>query len=133
MNTAANKNFVQLFLGHFENGGVNQILAMMSDDATWWVNGKPHLFPFAGLKTKAEMRSIFRELLAFFEGGLKMDLKSSIGEGDTVAAEVQSLGRAKTGKLYENRYHILFRIKDGKIAEVREYTDPMHAIEVMNA
>jgi ketosteroid isomerase-like protein len=131
MNTAANKSLVKLFLSHFENSSANKILEMMSDDATWWVNGKPHLFSFAGLKTKSEMISVFGELFGFFEGGLKMNLKNSIGEGDMVAAEVQSLGVAKTGKLYENEYHMLFRIRDGKIAEVREYTDPMHAVEVM--
>ena len=133
MSTAANKNLVKLFLSHFATSNVDLILEMMNDDATWWVNGKPHLFSFSGLKTKAEMRAVFGELFAFFQNGLKMNFKSSIGEGDTVATEVQSFGIAKTGMLYENEYHMLFRFKDGKIAEVREYTDPMHAVEVMSA
>ena len=51
MNTKENKSFVGRFLSHFEKGGVNELLDMMSNDATWWVNGKPHLFAFAGLKT----------------------------------------------------------------------------------
>lgn len=132
MSITANKILVNDFLGHFEQAQVDRLLDTMTDDATWWVNGKPHLFPFAGSKTRAEMSSVFNELFAFFEGGLKMELKSAIGEGDTVAAEVRSLGVTKSGKLYENDYHILFRLRDQKIVEVREYTDPMHAVEVLD-
>ena len=131
MSNMANKILINDFLSHFERMGVTQLLAMMSEDATWWVNGKPHLFPFAGRKTKAEMKSVFTELFAFFDGGLKMQLKGLIGEGDTVAAEARSSGVTRNGKLYENEYHFLFRLRDGKIAEVREYADPMHAVEVM--
>ncbi|WP_208281145.1 nuclear transport factor 2 family protein [Massilia oculi] len=131
MNTKANKSLVERFLGQFENGGVNELLDMMSNDATWWVNGKPHLFAFAGLKTRAEMRPALDELFAFFDGGLRMELKSSIGEGDMVAVEARSHGVTKSGKHYENEYHILFRLRDGEIVEVREYTDPMHAVEVL--
>lgn len=131
MNTKANKSLVERFLGQFEKGGVNELLDMMSNDATWWVNGKPHLFAFAGLKTRTEMRPALDELFAFFDGGLRMELKSSIGEGDMVAVEARSHGVTKSGKHYENEYHILFRLRDGEIVEVREYTDPMHAVEVL--
>lgn len=131
MNTKANKSLVERFLGHFEQGGVNELLDMMSNDATWWVNGKPHLFAFAGSKTRAEMRPALDELFAFFNGGLRMELKSSIGEGDMVAVEARSHGVTKSGKHYENEYHMLFRLRDGEIVEVREYTDPMHAVEVL--
>ncbi len=130
-NIIANKNVVNLFLSHFENGNINMLFEMLSDDATWWVNGKPHLFAFAGLKTKAEMWSVFHELFDFFDGGLKMALTSSIGEGDSVAVEASSHGVTKCGTYYQNEYHILFRLRHMKIVEVREYTDPMHAVEVL--
>jgi ketosteroid isomerase-like protein len=132
MSAVANKILTNVFLTHFEKADTSQILDMMSDEATWWVNGKPHLFPFAGSKTKAEMRSVFEELFAFFDGGLKMEVKSLIAEGDRVAAEACSYGVTKTGKHYANDYHMLFRFNDGKLVEVREYTDPMHAVEVLN-
>ena len=131
MSVTANKHLVRCFLSHFEKGGANDLLEMMGDDATWWVNGKPHLFALAGLKTKAEMRSVLDELFAFFNGGLQMEVRSLIGEGDIVAVEACSHGVTKHGKRYENEYHILFRLRDGKIVDVREYTDPMHAVEVM--
>lgn len=131
-NIVANKNVVSLFLSHFEKGEVHLLLDMMSDDATWWVNGKPYLFAFAGLKTKVEMRSVFTELFASFDGGLKMELISSIGEGDIVAVEASSHGVTKHGKHYANEYHMLFRLRDMKIVQVREYTDPMHAVDILS-
>lgn len=133
MNTTANKNLVGNFIGHFENGSVTELLDMMSNDATWWVNGKSHLFAFAGLKTKAEMLPVLNELFAVFNGGLRMELMSSIGEGEMVAVEARSRGVTKGGKLYENEYHMMFRVRDGEIVEVREYTDPMHAVEVLRS
>lgn len=132
MNTTANKNLVRRFLSHFENGVANELLDMMANEATWWVNGKPHLFAFAGLKTKAEMRPALNELFASFDDGLRMELKSLIGEGDTVAVEARSYGVTKRGRHYENEYHILFRVLEGEIVEIREYTDPMHAVEVLH-
>lgn len=131
MNTTANKKLVARFLGRFESGLADELLDMMSDEATWWVNGKPHLFAFAGLKTKAEMRPALGALFAFFEDGLTMDVKSLIGEGDTVAVEARSHGVTKSGKHYDNEYHMLVRLRDGDIVEIREYTDPMHAMEVL--
>ena len=131
MNTKANKCLVERFLSHFEKGGVNELLDMMSNEATWWVNGKPHLFAFAGLKTRAEMRPALDELFAIFNGGLRMESKSLIGEGDMVAVEARSHGVTRSGRHYENEYHILFRFRDGEIVELREYTDPMHAVDVL--
>ncbi|MDY0964065.1 nuclear transport factor 2 family protein [Massilia sp. CFBP9026] len=131
MNTTANKSLVGRFLSQFEKGGINELFDMMSNEATWWVNGKPHLFAFAGLKTRDEMRPALEELFAFFNGGIRMELKSLIGEGDMVAVEARSYGVTTSGKHYENEYHILFRLRDGEIVEIREYTDPMHAVEVL--
>ena len=131
MSITANKDLVKSFLGHFEHRASHQLLDMMSEDATWWVNGKAHLFAFAGVKSKAEMRSVFNDLFSYFDGGLKMEVTSVIGEGDAVAAEARSQGVTKSGKIYQNEYHILFRLRDGNVVEVREYTDPMHAVEVL--
>jgi ketosteroid isomerase-like protein len=59
-----------------------------------------------------------------------MQVINMIGEGDSVAAEARSYATTKTGKVYQNEYFILFKIRDGKIAVVREYTDLMHVQEI---
>ena len=41
------------------------------------------------------------------------------------------VGAHVSGKTYHQRYHFLFRVRDGKIAELREYFDTMHANDVL--
>lgn len=130
MSIEENKRLVQKFCGYFAHSDIASVLDMMTDDATWWINGKPHLFPNSGLKTKAEMAQLWPGLYSALEGGLEMNVIAMIAEGDLVAAEIRSHGVAKSGKVYENEYHFLFRLRDGKVAEVKEYGDMMHAVEV---
>lgn len=130
MDSAANKRIVETFCSHFEHAAIDDVLQLMTDDATWWVNGRPHLYPGAGLKTRAEMAVIWRALYANLDGGLRMEITGLVAEGDVVAAEVRSHAVTRRGAVYANDYHLLFRLRDGHVAEVREYTDPMHAAEV---
>jgi uncharacterized protein len=59
--------------------------------------------------------------------GLSMTVKTTIAEGDLVALEVESDGELTNGRHYHNEYHTLMRVSDGKILEVREYSDTQHA------
>ena len=52
-------------------------------------------------------------------------------EGGRVALEAESHGVHKSGRKYNNHYHFLFKIRDRKIAEIREYADTQHAREVL--
>ncbi|MBN6151576.1 nuclear transport factor 2 family protein [Xanthomonas sp. AmX2] len=130
MGIEENKRSVEMFCGHFGHAAIDAVLAMMSDDATWWINGKPHLFPGAGSKTKAQMAQVWHGLYARLVGGLRMEVVGMIAEGDRVAAEVRSRAVTRSGKIYQNDYHMLFRLRGGKVVEVKEYTDLMHAAEV---
>ena len=59
-----------------------------------------------------------------------MRAKSSIGESNFVALEVESSGDLKNGRFYRQEYHMLMQFRDGKIATVREYLDTQHASDV---
>jgi hypothetical protein len=99
----------------------------MSNDATWWLAGKPEHFPVAGQHTKEEVAQLLHRMLARLKDGLAMTVKSVIAEGDLVALEVESLGELTNGRRYNNEYHTLMRVSDGKISQVREYSDTQHA------
>jgi len=45
--------------------------------------------------------------------------------------EVESHTETNTGRVYNNFYHFLIRVRDGKIASVKEYLDTMHANNVL--
>jgi uncharacterized protein len=124
-----NKQIVREFCDHFRTSNADGLIDAMTEDATWWVNGKPHLFSSAGTRTRAETASMFRNMFSAYTNGLDMTIINMVGEGESVAAEARSQATTKSGKVYENEYFFLFKIRDGKIATVREYTDLMHVQE----
>lgn len=129
MSVEDNKRLVREFCGHFKTSNADGLIDSMTDDGTWWVNGKQHLFSSAGTKTKVEAASMFRNMFAAYSDGLDMRIINMIGDGDSVAAEARSQATTHSGKIYANEYAFIFKIRDGKIASVREYTDLMHVQE----
>ncbi len=126
----AGKLVVIDFLELFRSGDIGAVLDMMTDDATWWVNGRPDLYPGARSWTKAEMADVWLDLYGRLDGTLSMDPTAMIAEGNQVAAEARSHAITKAGAVYANDYHLLFTVRDRKIASVREYTDLLHAAAV---
>jgi ketosteroid isomerase-like protein len=120
-----NKQAVLDFCGHFKKAAIHDLLNAMSDDATWWIIGNPHLFASAGAKSKADMKRIWGNLFGHMEDGLEMSVIGMIAEGDKVAAEIRSHADLTDGRVYENQYHMLFTHRQGKIVEVREYADTL--------
>jgi ketosteroid isomerase-like protein len=52
-------------------------------------------------------------------------------EGDRVAVEAESRGLHVSGKLYNNLYHFLLVVREGKVHEFKEYLDTKLAHEVL--
>lgn len=130
MSIESNKRAVAEFNRLFEHSEIDAILDLMTDDATWWINGKPDLFPVTGTKTKAEYGAILREIHASLQGGMRMEVVGMVAEGDQVAAELRAHAVTQAGKTYEGSYHMLYAIRDGKIARAREYADLMNIDDV---
>lgn len=70
MSIQDNKQTVREYLAHFKDAGIPDLLEAMSEDATWWILGKPHLFPGAGTKSKDDMERIWRGLFSNMKDGL---------------------------------------------------------------
>lgn len=131
MSLESNKQLVATFFACFGRKDVQGALDMMSADATWWIGGKPALFPICGLKSKSQIADILNSLVPTTKDGLAITPRSMIAEGDKVACEAESLGVLGNGRTYNNEYHFLVEIRDGKIASVREYLDTMHTADVL--
>jgi hypothetical protein len=125
MSTQENKQAVRQFCALFKNAATTALLDALSEDATWWILGKPHLFSGAGTKSKADMERIWSNLFAQMERGLEMSIVGMVAEGDKVAAEIRSHADLKDGRVYKNQYHMLFTFRQGKIVAVREYADTL--------
>jgi ketosteroid isomerase-like protein len=125
MSNQDNKKTVGDFLAHFKNAAIVDLSKAMSEDATWWIIGDPHLFPGAGAKSKADMERIWGNLFRQMQDGLEMTVIGMIAEGDKVAAEVRSHADLSDGRVYENQYHMLFTVRQGEIVDVKEYADTL--------
>ena len=126
MSVDENKHVVRQFLAKFGTGDADGLIASLTDDATWWIGGKPDQLPQAGSKSKDGISAVLRGIGAKIPGGIDMRIRGMIGEGDKVAAEVEAHGEITNGRTYNNEYHFLFTIRDGQIAAVKEYNDTLH-------
>ena len=128
MNIQHNKQTAREFLAALGAHDAERGSALLHDDLTYWTCGKPHLFPYAGERNKAE----FCKYLAspsIFVGGARMTPLVLTAEGDRVSMTAESAGVTPDGRTYTNVYHYLFTFRDGKIVEVREYMDTQAAAE----
>ena len=128
MSTEANKKVVTEFWEAFSAGKAEDALAMLAEDATWWIAGN---FPLSGTRTKQEFIELGEQLAPVAPNGFRVTPTAFTAEGDRVAVEAESYGEMANGKIYNNRYHFLIEVRDGKIHSVREYLDTMHANEVI--
>ena len=127
MGTDRNKAVAAEFFARFSASDIAGALATMTDDATWWIPGKPELSPTAGMYQKDRITKLFHAMLKQLKSGLKMTPKGMVAEGDRVAVELVSEGDLKNGRLYRQEYHMLLEFRGDKICAVREYLDTQHA------
>lgn len=116
----------------FSTGDVEQILGTLHPDATYWVSGG--IDGMSGSYDKAGLGALLGGVTTVYvNGALEVTPNSAIAQGDKVAVEATSYAELKNGKVYRNRYHFLFEIRDGQIFSVKEYMDTKHAYDIFYA
>lgn len=68
-------------------------------------------------------RFIAEDFGRLFVADVDIAFRSMFGDGDRVAVEERMRATLVNGRSYDNEYCFIFRLRDGLIAEVREYTD----------
>ena len=121
-----NRQLVTKFLESFSSGDVDAVLGAMTDDATWWTAGR--IKGMSGTASKEIFAKGLPGLLsACKDGKIAITPTAMTAEGDRVAVEAESVAETLNGRAYNNAYHFLFTMRDGKIAGVKEYMDTEHA------
>jgi ketosteroid isomerase-like protein/uncharacterized membrane protein len=124
-----NRTAIALF-ERFSASDIPGALALLTDDVTWRVPGKPGESPAAGTYDKRRLQHPFEHMLTQLVDGLSMTVLSLVSDGDHVSVEAEGRGDLRNGRQYRQQYHFAFTLRDGKIATVREYYDTHHAFEV---
>lgn len=118
------RDFLQALAVHDAQRGAE----LLHEDLIYWTIGKPHLFPYAGTRGKAEFLA-YLATPSIFTGGSRMTPLVMTAEDDRVSVTVDGEGTTPDGRVYTNVYHYLFTFRDGQIVEVREYMDTQSAVE----
>jgi uncharacterized protein len=127
MSTEANKALVLELYRLMNERRFEEMWELFTPDARWG-GGRAATDDFAPIE---RMRAVMVDPMPIFvDGGIEFTVHSLTAEADRVAAEVESYAPLVNGKVYNNHYHMLFEIRDGKIVIVKEYADTAHAREV---
>ena len=78
------------------------------------------------------MSAIKAMIAASTDDKFRMSLVGTVSEGDKVAIEAESLVNLKSGKTYNNKYHMVWTIRGDKVVECREYDDTAHVIDILS-
>ncbi len=126
--TDANKELVTQFFATFSSGDLPALLDSMTDDCNWVVMGR--LEGMSGRYDKAAFGPLLAGARSLYKSGtLEIRPVSMIAEGCKVAVEAQGHAELNDGRVYRPQYHFLVELRGGKVSEVREYMDTLHAKE----
>jgi len=123
----ANRVLAQKVIEAISNDNWEYVNEVFAEDAVVWVAGS---MPISGTHTKDFVIVAGKRTREGFPEGLSLTAKAMTVERSRVAIEAESLGKHISGKTYNNHFHILMEIKDGKVCTWKEYMDTMHANEV---
>jgi uncharacterized protein len=101
----------------------------MADNVSWLVPGNT---PTSGLKRgKEEILKFMSGFSQAFPEGMKIEIRKTYCDGDTVILELTNRGKVSNGKNYENEYCFVFELENDKIRRIREYVDTQKAKDLL--
>jgi uncharacterized protein len=133
MTEIPSKTVVLRYVEALQRGDLDAVRDSFAEQATWWLAGE---LPLSG--TWRGRDQILDEFLAralqyYDPDTVSIEVTNVVAEGEQVALEWITRGRTASGHDYENLYSAIFVVRDDRIHAVREYTDTLHARNVLFA
>ncbi len=116
-----NVELVRKILEEMLAGNFQLYLESVTDDLSYTAIGSTAVS--GTVRGREENFARYTRMLAALEGPIKLTPDNIFGEGEFVALQGHGQARTKTGQAYNNTYCLVFRFREGKIAEVTEYLD----------
>jgi ketosteroid isomerase-like protein len=122
----ANKDVIRrMFTAQLAND-IETYAQILADDLRWEIMQ----FGIDKPRTKPEMLEMLGAVHLSLNGGhWSKEIVTMTGEGDTVAVEATAEMELSNGNLYRQRYHYVYRLREGQIFFVREYLDTLAAVD----
>ena len=125
--TEENKDIAIKFFEALSSGS-ETYLDYYNDDSIIWTAGDNSI---GGTRTKQEIEDFAQGILSAFPDGIKFNITGITAENERVAVEVSGEAIHASGQDYNNKYHFLLKIKNGKIHELKEYMDTQLAAKIL--
>ena len=113
-------------------GDMATMAAMLTDDCRVFIAGSTTV---GGWETReqfvARMSRVGGGSGSLFSGPMSVDVGAVTAEDDRVCVEMELHAPVTGGGTYNNQFHWLIRLRDGRIAEAKEYQDTLHAFDVI--
>jgi ketosteroid isomerase-like protein len=123
-----NKATVVEFMKTVSKGDVPGIIAAYAEDGYCETMGRTLI---SGRFSREEVAMAAGRIFEAFPAGVEFTLLNLTAEEDRVAVEATSQGTHVSGQQYANHYHFLFRLRDGKITQMKEFMDTEHVTDVI--
>ncbi len=124
------KKIVEEFFLCFETADAHGASRLLHDNVHWHAMGGEGGLPMSGTMDKEAIGELILYVKEQMPDGLALTPTGWTVQDNRVAVEVHSYGVKKNGLIYDNHYHFLFLVNSGKIREIREYMDTLHAKRV---
>jgi len=126
------KQVVRRYLDALVAGDMETIRDSFAEDAVWTIYGDlPIAGPWHGREAIVDEFLVAAAGALYEPGSIEFEFPTLIGEADTVVLEWRVRARTAGGAEYANAYCGLFTVRDGRIAEVREYLDTQYAARTL--
>lgn len=125
-----NKQIVKEFFERFSATDGAGALDLLDEAVVWRAMGREGGLPMSGKMDRQGISDLIRSVEVAFPEGMKLTPTGWTVEGDRVAIEVESYAVKTNGTVYNNFYHFLVVVSDGKIKAIREYLDTIHVKQV---
>ncbi len=114
----ANKELAAQFFVALGAGDADTMRYILAPDVVAVAKGISIL---SGRRGYDEIIGALSMLSAFTENGIDFKVISMTAEDDRVSVETEGTSTLKNGEPYNNFYHMLFTIRDGKVVGLNEY------------
>lgn len=122
MGIAENKQVVLDFYEAGARGDMDACFALVADDVTWTNIGSTK-FSGTYIGKQALAENLLGPLFGELKAGISSQIEQLTAEGDIVVAQTSGNAETRDGTPYNNTYCQVIRIRDGRIAAVKEYMD----------
>lgn len=109
---------------------VSSALDFLVDSVKWRAMACDGVLPMSGEMNKRGIGEFITNVKSAMPDGLKLTPTGWTCEGDRVALEMESYGVKTNGTVYNNLYHFLINVSEGKFTSSRKYMDTLQAKQV---